>query len=160
MPNSIGIRSDYLENLCKKIIYKFDKVLPCDLFLDENIDCTKESYYILNLDISKNPGTHYVALAIRKKKVIFFDSFGRKLKNKFIVTKLMNLGFTNLTYSNMCVQSPLDSKLCSYFCVAFLISIQEKSFEKFLSLFNETDLMKNDRICINIIKEQIEKSMK
>lgn len=33
---------------------------------------------IANLDDSKGPGTHWVALAQNKKKTIIYDSFGRK----------------------------------------------------------------------------------
>lgn len=160
MLNSIGIRSDYLESLCKKILHKFDNVLPCDYFEKQNIDVAKEYYYILNLDQSSKPGSHFIALAIKNKKVLFFDSFGRKCDNKFIVNKLKSLGLTNLIYSKVCVQCPFNSKFCSFYCVAFLISIQEKSFESFLSLFHQNDLTKNDRICINIIKEHIKRNVK
>ena len=47
----------------------------------------KQEAYIINLDHSKNTGTHWVVIFVKKDEVIYFDSFGVEHIPKEIMEK-------------------------------------------------------------------------
>ena len=151
----MGLRSDYLQALSENHVKNFKNVLPCDFFKQAVVDCDES--YICNLSDSKSKGSHFVAIQIKRNEVIFFDSFGLPCTNKDILQKLSDVGFDEITYCTKCVQS-LFSEFCGFFCLAFLMFTKNKSVERFLDLFDENDLERNDTICINIIKEHLLKT--
>ena len=48
----------------------------------------KKGAYIINLDHSKNTGTHWVVIFVKKDEVIYFDSFGVEYIPKEIMEKI------------------------------------------------------------------------
>lgn len=48
-----------------------------------------QPYAILNLDHSKGPGSHWIAVAFDQNKIIVYDSFGRKAKK--IIPSIYNM---------------------------------------------------------------------
>ena len=71
--NSNGLSSKYLSYLSKKCLSKPAPILPCDHFFMLRTLPTNSSY-IINLDNS--PGSHYVAVIVKKEYVWYFDSIG------------------------------------------------------------------------------------
>ena len=153
----MGLRSDYLQRLASLLAKDFQFVLPCDFF--KRMDIKKNECYICNLSDSESKGTHFVAIRVKHDKVLYFDSFGRPCNNKDILEKLKLMGFSEITYCMKNVQYIL-SEMCGFFCLSFLLYTENHSAESFLDLFNETDLKRNDDICVNIIKEHIRYSLK
>ena len=47
----------------------------------EQIDIKTKRYYIVNLDISRGPGTHWIALGIFQETIEFFDPLGCEFLN-------------------------------------------------------------------------------
>ena len=84
------------------------------------LDCLPKSRknggYIINFDISSDPGSHWVAVFVDNKNVEYFDSFGFAPKHKPI------LSFLGPVYAyNSITLQPLFSKACGHFCLYFLI---------------------------------------
>ena len=57
------------------------------VFLRNNLPNLKDGAYVINLDHSKNTGTHWVVIFVKKDKVIYFDSFGVEYIPKEIMEK-------------------------------------------------------------------------
>ena len=43
---------------------------------DKIINCIDDGFYIINLDDSTGPGTHWVAMFVKPKLIGYFDSYG------------------------------------------------------------------------------------
>ena len=76
----------------------------------------KKGAYVINLDEYENTGTQWVALFVKSKYTVYFDSFGiehiPKEINKFIRSKELSSVFRIQAY---------DSIMCGYFCIELLI---------------------------------------
>ena len=48
----------------------------------------KKGAYVINLDHSKNTGTHWVVIFLKSNEVIYFDSFGVEYIPKEIMEKI------------------------------------------------------------------------
>lgn len=73
---------------------------------------------IVNLDISKNSGTHWVAYIKRKNYINYFDSFGALKPPKELVNYLgknIKIFYNNNKYQNY------DQSNCGHLCIEFLI---------------------------------------
>lgn len=106
----------------------------------------QRKFYILNLDSSKGPGTHFVLLYMCDKDVgIFYDSFGlppderilRYMKH-YRKHNVRNLGE---------VQDP-DSEACGWYAIMIAdMLLKGKSFVDTVALFDTRgDLKKNETI--------------
>ena len=69
--------------------------------------------YIINLDTSKEPGSHYIAISIKKDSVIYFDSFGMKCTNPYIQKSLKKCK-KKIISSKSPIQS-INSLFCGFF---------------------------------------------
>ena len=75
----------------------------------------KKGAYVINLDEYEGAGTHWIALYVKNRKVVYFDSFGvdvpkeiiKFIKNKDIIANIFRL-------------QSYDSIMCSYFCIKFI----------------------------------------
>ena len=76
----------------------------------------KNSAYVINLDECHDTGTHWVALHVNNKTVIYFDSFGvehiSKKIEKFIGNK-------NIIKNIFRIQA-YDSIMCGCFCIGLI----------------------------------------
>ena len=147
-----GLRSDYLQKIGEDNIKDFKEVLPCDFFREKEIGPNES--YICNLSNSKSKGSHFVAIRFKEGKAMYFDSFGVKCMNLDILYKFKSLGIEEIVYSTKCLQS-FSSQFCGFFCISMLLYTETNSLEDYLRIFDKNDLHKNDRICINIIKEHL-----
>ena len=76
-----------------------------------NLPKLKNGAYVINLDHSKNTGTHWVVIFAKKDEVIYFDSFGVQHIPKEIMEKIEN---KNIKTSIFRIQDN-NSKMCGYF---------------------------------------------
>ena len=115
---------------------------------------------MVNLDEYEKTGTHWVALFIKLKYTVYFDSFGvehiPKVINKFI-------GNSNTTTSSSlkCIKSNIfriqayDSIMCGYFCIEFInYMLKSKALLDYTNLFSPNDFKKNDRVIKIIFKNE------
>ena len=105
----------------------------------------KNDAYVINLDEYHDIGTHWVALYVNNKTIIYFDSFGvehipREIM-KFIARKKI---ITNIYRIQTC-----DSIMCGYFCIGFIdFMFNGLSLTDYTNLFSPNDLKKNDDIIL------------
>ena len=112
-----GLSNHYLNQLSLYCLKDFSGVFPCD-FLTEKKSRTN-SKYIVNLDASDNPGSHFVAISVRGHNIFYFDSFALPCTNKYILQAVIE-SKKQLIYSISPIQS-ITSMFCGYFCLSFLI---------------------------------------
>lgn len=79
--------------------------------------CNYNESAIINLDVSKNSGTHWVAYIKRNNSVVYFDSFGALKPPKELVNYLgenINILYNNDVYQNY------NQSNCGHLCLEFL----------------------------------------
>ena len=105
----------------------------------------KNGAYVINLDEYHDIGTHWVALHVNNKTIIYFDSFGvehipREIM-KFIACKKI---ITNIYRIQL-----YDSIMCGYFCIGFIdFMFNGKTLTDYTNLFSPNDFKKNDDIIL------------
>ena len=108
----------------------------------------KKGAYVINLDEYKNIGTHWIALFVQPKYVVYFDSFGIEHIPKEIEHAIGNKEIK----ANIFRIQAYDSIMCGYFCIEFMFD--GKSLIDFTSLFSPHDFKKNDQIIKRIFKNE------
>ena len=99
----------------------------------------KNSAYVINLDEYRNIGTHWVALYVNNKTLIYFDSFGVEHIPKEIM-KFINR--KNIITNIFRIQA-YDSIMCEYFCIGFInFMFNGNSLTDYTNLFSPNDLKK------------------
>ena len=108
----------------------------------------KKEAYVINLDEYANIGTHWIALFVKPKYTVYFDSFGiehiPKEINKFIRNDIKSYIFRLQAY---------DSIMCGYYCIEFInYMLKGKTLLDYTNLFSPNDFKKNDKIIKTIFK--------
>ena len=108
--------------------------------------------FIVNLGDSKSQGYNWIAISVHKNFVIYFDSFGEKCTNKWVLRKFRN---KCLIQSNRQIQA-FSSIMCGYFALSFLIEdANGKTLDEYLGFFDNDDLLLNDSKCVKVITQHI-----
>ena len=113
-------------------------------------------HYIINLENSNQPGTHWCCLVTEKDCCFYFDSFGCLPPQE--VQNLLQKYYKRIYFNNKIIQN-MQSVLCGYFCLAFLIFLKKhqkvkntllQKGQQYTEIFkNDTKL--NDKILSNFI---------
>ena len=87
--------------------------------------CIREIIYQIKLKkVQKNTGAHWVALFVKPKYTVYFDSFGiehiPKEINKFINNDTTKSSAIARIKSNIFRIQAYDSIMCEYFCIEFI----------------------------------------
>lgn len=132
----VGLSNEFVENVGKKLFGNlFYGVFPCDAY--PNIK-RKNFCVIFNLAKHNEDGSHFVTVVKSSKTIFYFDSFGRKCKNSYIL-KFMNKFSLPIEYNDFQIQDR-SSSLCGLFCIFFIIFFYyytyDNCFTDFASLFN------------------------
>ena len=120
----------------------------------------KKGAYVINLDGYENTGTHRVALFVKPKYTVYFDSFGiehiPKEINKFIRSKELGSAVGNNDIkSNIFRIQAYDSIMCGYFCIEFInYMLKGKTLLGYTNLFFPNDFKKNDQVIKRIFKNE------
>ena len=147
-----GLDSYFVYELAKLCIENFLNVVPCNMLKDYKLQPNQS--IIVNLSPSWTSGSHYVAIFVRKKCIMYFDSFGLDCFNEDIREELKKYN-QDIIHSNKQIQS-FSSLFCGFYCIYFLISMERRqSFKTFLNLFKHVELKKNDKFVANMIKKYI-----
>ena len=100
----------------------------------------KQGAYIINLDEYENTGIHWVALFVKPKYKVYFDSFGIEH-----IPKGINKFIHNDIKSNIFGIQAYDSIMCGYFCIEFInYMLKGKTLLDYTDLFSPNDFKKND----------------
>lgn len=112
---------------------------------------------IVNLDSSQEPGSHWIALIIRKKTLEIFDSFGLNFHKwpRVLPRKLFNFlhrfALRRRVFISRDIQS-VTSTLCGFYCIYFLYNRLKFSFRDCTNHFSVTNLNINDDILVDSFK--------
>ena len=99
---------------------------------DELGNKLKNGNYIINLQSStQGNGTHWTALKVINKQSVYFDSFGL-FPSEEIKTFVKTRDNTKLGYTTKEIQD-YKSENCGYFCLAFLLFLQQSKKNMFES---------------------------
>lgn len=101
---------------------------------------------IVNTDPANEPGEHWTAIYLCKRKVEYFDSYGLppldERVQRFLDYHSMDRGWAFCATQTQYIQS----QMCGLFCIQFIKSRDSgKSYKKFAQKFS-IDLKQNDRI--------------
>ena len=117
----------------------------------------KKGAYVINLGEYENTGTHWVALFVKPKYTVYFDSFGiehiPKEINKFINNDTTKSSAIARIKSNIFRIQAYDSIMCGYFCIEFInYMLKGKTLLDYTNLFSPNDFKKNDQVIKRIFK--------
>ena len=103
---------------------------------NNNNNNIKNGVYVINLDEYRDIGTHWVALYVNNKTIIYFDSFGVEHIPKEI---MKFIGNKNIITNIFRIQA-YDSIMCGYFCIGFInFMFNSNSLTDYTSLFSPND---------------------
>ena len=112
-------------------------------------------YLIIIIIIIIIIGTHWVALYVSNKTIIYFDSFGVEHIPTEIIKFIDNEQNSSATARNKNIITNIfriqacDSIMCGYFCIGFInFMFNGNSLTDYTSLFSPKDLKKNDDIIL------------
>ena len=157
-----GLSTYYLQNLMKICSFNpntFKGVFSCDNFYlkvkERDINLSSGDRYIINLSSSNHSGSHWVAIQVNTHhEAEYFDPFGLDCFDNFIKKGLEDQNITISAFKKT-IQDP-SSQFCGLYCVAYLLCIElDISKSTFASFFHDDELLKNDIICVEIIKDII-----
>ena len=134
-----------------RVLRKFQVRNYLGVFARDKIPRDKIGIFVVNLDASDQPGSHWVCVFTDGKKGEFFDSFGRPPPYQSIRNYMDRNCTDGWTYSNKQLQSAI-SRSCGHYCVLYCI-LRSKNYNlhRFLALFS-TDTCLNDRVVFRLLK--------
>ena len=106
----------------------------------------KSGAYVINLDEYLDIGTHWVALYVSNKTIIYFDSFGVEHIPKEIIKFIGN---NKKIITNIYRIQAYNSIMCGYFCIGFInFMFDGNSLTDYTNLFSPNHFKKNDDIIL------------
>ena len=107
------------------------------IFSRDNLpNSIKNGASVINLDEYHDIGTHWVALYVNNKIVIYFDSF----EVAHIANKIMKFIARKKIIANVYRIQAYDSIMCGYFCIGFInFMFNGKSLKDYTDLFSPKD---------------------
>ena len=156
MPTATGLRGDYLEKLSRGCFKKreFKGVFACDEFAKMK-KLHKGDKFICNLASSNRKGIHWISIYVGENSIIYFDPLGIPCHDMYIL-KMMEKSKKKIHTSNYKIQS-FTSHFCGFFALSFLIICENycSPLKQVKKIFNEKDFLKNEKISIDIITQQL-----
>ena len=109
----------------------------------------KNGAYVINLDKYRDIGTHWVALYVYNKTIIYFDSFEVEHIPKEIMKFICNEQSSSAKARNKNIITNIyriqayDSIMCGYFCIGFInFMFNGNSLTDYANLFSPNDFRK------------------
>ena len=111
------------------------------LFL-HNLPCT----FLVNIDSSNEPGSHWIVLALFEDSIEVFDPLGFKFYNwQSVPCNLLTFIHSEANLKKLYISpqlQPLSSNLCAYYCMYFVVERAYRSFQSITATFSSP--CKND----------------
>ena len=157
-----GLSTHYLWNLIKICSFNpntFKGVFSCDNFYmkikERHLNLSPGDRCIINLSSSNHSGSHWIAIQVNTPhEAEYFDPYGLDCFDSFIKKAFEEQNITVDTFKKT-IQDP-SSQFCGLYCVAYILC-RELDISKctFASFFDDNELLINDIICVEIIKDII-----
>jgi hypothetical protein len=128
-------------------ILKNYNLFDTTIMSDEGNKLKNNKYYVINLNSSKQKGSHWCALYYNNNKSIYFDSYG------FYPDKEIEKYLNSYDYNDKQIQD-LYSSSCGYYCIAFIIYMihNNNNLKGFIDMFNDNFKL-NEKILYNYLKK-------
>ena len=128
-------------------------------FAEDQIEFTRiqsfPAFFIINIDSSEKPGSHWIALGIYKDMVEIFDTLGFKIfKWSSIPCSLLKFLHRFVGQRKLKISKRIqghDSVLCGYYCIFYVLMRPYFSWNMIQSQFT-TNYDKNDMKLIKLIE--------
>lgn len=117
-----ALYNDQLDNICTKLFgSKYLGTHPQDQVV------LKPGYQIINVDTSKQSGSHWVGIYQTQNTVYIYDSFGRPSSTllKILTKKLNKKNIKFVDSDNEPEQFGYISEICGQLCISFLMVVKE-----------------------------------
>ena len=101
--------------------------------------------YILNMDKTKGPGTHWVMFRRKHKSILYFDSFGRPPPQELV--DLAQNKHMKLLYTDNEIQS-IRSVACGYFAIVAVL-FSQYDIDHFEHKLDTTFVKDQDELILN-----------
>lgn len=135
--------------MCSDVLIKksFGGVYPSDSLPEKKHNF---SSFIVNLDESKLPGSHWIAIYFENKKrnAYYFDSYGQPPVNMNIV-KFLKDNADFIYYNKFCFQDYFTTT-CGHFCMYFLFQSVRRLKLNNLSKYNKKV---NEKFIKNFVRQ-------
>ena len=118
---------------------------------DQIVLIDRLGYYIVNLNDSTQPGSHWVVINVKARGPLeYFDSFGLNAPHEVVeLSERMGL---NYLYNSTQYQD-LNSVLCGYWCLYFVNESRKgKSYYEIVRPFSHTDTQFNERLIVEYFR--------
>ena len=152
-----NVQLDYLANKHPTLKNCYGGALPCDKLPRWQTRQGKKGF-IVNTDPDGEPGKHWIALWTDGEYCELFDSYAIPLKSYETVEPLLQWlrsQYKQCFANSMSVQS-LTSQTCGIYALFYLMTKSEGSrIEDFLSMFDEKDLVLNDKTVTDLFSDLI-----
>jgi hypothetical protein len=144
----------YLNELLAPLCSSYGGCFSCDNI--PTIGFEEEANFIVNLSKVDQPGTHFVALIIKKTCIYYFDSFGVECSNPDILLYMSSLS-RDITYNSLKVQAE-ESKMCGFYCALIVLrnDVECNITADLPFHLAEDQLLSNDKLCVQYICQTIE----
>jgi hypothetical protein len=101
----------------------------------DTVPIKKSGMFIVNTDLSTNPGVHWVSVFSTAKNVYVFDSFGRKTKNLLKpLVKNAKIYQKKVIDSDYDVDQKISSFTCGPLSIAWLLCVKELGIKNALKI--------------------------
>ena len=106
-----------------------------------NLPKAKDGVCVINLDMHKSIGTHWITLYVNDAVTTYFDSFGVKHTSKKVKKFIGNKNISTKIYR---IQVN-DSLMCGNFCIGFIdFKLKGKTLLDYTNLFSSNKYEKNN----------------
>lgn len=148
MRENSGVTNIFIENVLRGRCVDFIGVFSSDQI--PNLSTFRRCTLIVNYDTHFQYGSHFVTILISENNLLYIDSLGLFCFSDLIL-KAMIATKKRVFYNARPIQD-FKSNFCGLFSILFCMLGDEKIKGKPKKLFfSQTDLMKNDKICLDLI---------
>ena len=148
---SEGITNHYIESILKPVCKNYFGVFSANSIPRELLKL-KEFSIVCNLSKVGEKGSHFVTIVVKPNFTLYIDSLGLPPFIPEICNFLKQLSH-QFFYNPHQIQHS-SSKFCGFFCILFVLYF---SSPPTTLVFEEKDLFLNDVLCVNKIKEILNK---
>ena len=106
---------------------------------------------IFNTDTSQSVGQHWIALSIKKRSILYFDSLSGKFQYSTTFIDYMKNSKKELAWNELQIQSDISDK-CGIHCLVFCYAMQggknKRNYERFLTPFKDLCVQEREKLSL------------
>ena len=118
-----ALTNNEITKVCKKLF----KRKYIGTYAQDDMPLGLEGYMIVNVDVTGQPGSHWVALILDKHHCYVYDSFGRKTEDllPILEKKLEDKHIIAIDADHKPEQFGLLSEICGQLCISWLLTCEK-----------------------------------